>query len=136
MATFLELGNGKYPKKIQDRRIEPLEGRSLLPIFKNELRNEHESLYFRFGMDRALRQGKWKLVSAKGGKWELYNLKQDRTELNDLSKDFPQRVEQMSKEWFEIAKNKERLNSKLLQNTNPKVKSLSFRKDTSEQLID
>ena len=73
---------------------------------------------------------------SKRGKWELYNLKQDRTELNDLSKDFPQRVEQMSKEWFEIAKNKERLNSKLLQNTNPKVKSLSFRKDTSEQLID
>ena len=37
-----------------------------------------------FGTDRALRQGPWKLVSAKLGRWELYNLDEDRTETNDL----------------------------------------------------
>jgi arylsulfatase len=136
MATFLELGNGKYPKKIGDRLIEPLEGRSLVPIFKNKERKGHETLYFHFGMDRALRKGKWKIVSAKGGKWELYNLEKDRTELSDRSKQFPQKVAQMSKEWFDIAKNKDRLNTGSLKNTKPELKSLSFRKDTSAQLVD
>lgn len=136
MATFLELGNAEYPEKIKDRLIDPLEGRSLVPIFKNEERKGHETLYFHFGMDRALRKGKWKIVSAKGGKWELYNLEKDRTELNDLSKEFSQRVKEMSKEWFNIAKSKERLNSKSLKATKPGVKSLFFRKDTSDQLID
>ena len=136
MATFLELGNAKYPEKINDRLIDPLEGRSLVPIFKNEERKGHETLYFHFGMDRALRQGKWKIVSAKGGKWELYNLEKDRTELKDLSQEFSQRVKKMSEKWFDIAKNKERLNPNLLKLPKTEIKSLSFRKDTSDQLSD
>ena len=36
------------------------------------------------GNGRALRQGPWKLVSAKRGRWELYNIDQDRTESNDF----------------------------------------------------
>ena len=55
-----------------------------------------------------------KLVSAKGGKWELYDLDNDRTELNDLSEKYPQKVNRMSKEWFDIARNKDRLNEKAL----------------------
>ena len=87
-------------------------------------------------MDRALRKGKWKIVSAKGGKWELYNLEKDRTELNDRSNQFPEKVVQMSKEWFDIAKNKDRLNPRSLKNAKPEVKSLYCRKDTSAQLVD
>ena len=93
-------------------------------------------MYFHFGTDRALRQGKWKLVSAKGGKWELYNLDNDRTELKDLSAKYPQKVNKMSKEWFNIAKNKDRLKEKALKPVKTEVKSLSFRKDTSNQLVD
>ena len=93
-------------------------------------------MYFHFGTDRALRQGKWKLVSAKGGKWELYNLDDDRTELKDLSEKYPQKVNKMSKEWFNIAKNKDRLKEKALKPVKPEVKLLSFRKDTSNQIVD
>ena len=136
MATFIELGEATYPKKIGNRQIDPLEGKSLTPIFNNEKRDGHDSIYFHFGTDRALRQGKWKLVSAKGGKWELYNLDNDRTELKDLSSKYPQKVIQMSKEWFNIAKNKDRLKEKALKPVKPEIKSLSFRKDTSNQLVD
>ena len=136
MATFLELGKAKYPEKIGKRTMDPLEGRSLVPIFKGNQREGHDSLYFHFGTDRALRKGKWKLVSAKGGKWELYNLEDDRTELNDLSTKFPLLVEEMSKEWFKIAKNKQRLKPQALKPVKPGIKSLSFRKDTSSQMID
>ena len=136
MATFLELGQAEYPKKVNTRIIDPLEGRSLVPIFEGKLRKGHETLYFHFGSDRALRQGNWKLVSAKGGKWELYNLDNDRTELNDLSEKFPQRVTKMASKWFNIAKNKERLNQKGLAPVKEEIKKISFRRDTSGQLED
>jgi len=134
MATFIELSGAKYPKQVGARAIDPLEGKSLLPIFQGEERDGHENLYFHFGTDRALRQGQWKLVSAKGGKWELYDMEKDRTELNDLSAKYSERVKKMSKLWFDIAKNKDRLGKKGLSPVKDQLKKLSFRKDTSGQL--
>ncbi len=134
MATFLELSGAKYPKQVGNRTIEPLEGKSLVPIFQGQERKGHENLYFHFGTDRALRQGKWKLVSAKGGKWELYDLEKDRTELNDLSAKYSERVKKMSELWFDIAKNKDRLGKKGLNPVKDQLKNLSFRKDTSGQV--
>jgi arylsulfatase len=134
MATFVELSEAKYPKQIGERAIEPLEGKSLVPIFQGKERGGHETIYFHFGSDRALRKGNWKLVSAKGGKWELYDLEKDRTELNDLSDKYPMRVKEMADGWFGIAKNKERLNKKGLAPVRKELKQISFRKDTSGQL--
>ncbi|KAA5539173.1 arylsulfatase [Roseiconus nitratireducens] len=131
MATFIDVGNAQYPEQIGDRKIDPLQGKSLLPIFQGQQREPHDSLYFHFGTDRALRQGDWKLVSAKLGRWELYDLEQDRTELNDLAATHPERVESMAKDWFDWAKNVDRLKGRALAPVGEKVKSLSFRKDTS-----
>ena len=136
MATFSELAEAPYPKNIGNRKIEPFEGKSLVPIFDGKVREQHQSLYFRFGTDRAIRQGKWKLVSAKEGKWELYNMEIDRTELNDVADKFPEKVKKLSFEWFKIAKKKERLNNKGLSPVNNNVKNLSFRRDTSHQIKD
>jgi arylsulfatase A-like enzyme len=61
MATCIDLAGAEYPAQIADRAIDPLQGQSLLPIFKGEERAPHETLYFHFGNDRALRQGDWKL---------------------------------------------------------------------------
>lgn len=131
MATFVDLADATYPKQIADRRIDPLQGKSLLPIFRGETRRPHETLYFHFGSDRALRQGPWKLVSAKLGKWELYNMDADRTELNDLSEQQPERVAAMQAEWFKMAKNVDRLGGRALAPAGDSIKSLNFRKDTS-----
>lgn len=134
MPTFIDLADAKYPVALGERKIDPLVGKSLLPIFKGKKRKGHENLYFHFGSDRALRHGNWKLVSAKGGKWELYNFKNDRTELNDLSDKKPEIVEKMSAEWFRIAKEKERLGPNGLKPVNKEIRKLSFRQDTSGQL--
>ena len=67
MATFIDVAAAKYPKQIAGRTIDPLMGKSLLPILQGKQRAPHETLYFHFGTDRALRQGPWKLVSAKRG---------------------------------------------------------------------
>lgn len=131
MATFLELSGANYPSQVGDRKIDPLQGKSLLPIFAGQQRQPHENLYFHFGTDRALRDGPWKLASAKLGKWELYNVDHDRTELNDLSEQEPQRVDRMAAEWFRIAKDVERLKGRSLQPVGKRRKSINFRRDTS-----
>ena len=132
MATFIDLANAKYPTQVGSRQIDPLQGKSLLPIFQGETRDAHNPLYFHFGSDRALRQGPWKLVSAKLGRWELYNIDDDRTELNDLASKHPDRVAAMSKEWFRIAKDVDRLSGRNLSPVKSEIAKLNFRKDTSK----
>lgn len=131
MATFIDLAGAEYPKQIDNRKIDPLQGKSLRLIFEGKQREPHESLYFHFGNDRALRQGPWKLVSAKLGRWELYNLDVDRTETNDLAAQHPDRVENMSTEWFRIAKEVDRLKPKELKPVRDSLSPLNFRKDTT-----
>lgn len=109
MATFLDLGRANYPKAVGKRIIDPLQGVSLAPIFQSRKREGHQTLYQHYGMDRALRQGDWKVVAAKGGRWELYNMAEDRSELHDLAAVHPQRVRRMITEWFRIAKDVDRL---------------------------
>ena len=130
MATAIELGDAEYPSQVGERKIDPLMGKSLAPIFEGNKREPHETLYFHFGNDRALRQGPWKLASAKLGSWELYNLDEDRTELNDLSKRHPERVEAMASEWFRIAKDVERLKGKQVAPVKDKRTPLNFRRST------
>ena len=134
MATVIDVAGAKYPKRVGERKVDPLMGKSLLPIMQGKEREGHETLYFHFGTDRALRQGPWKLVSAKLGRWELYNLDEDRTELNDLAAKHPERVKAMAAQWFDIAKNTERLKGRHLSPVKGTLKELNFRKDTSRQL--
>lgn len=127
-ATLIDLAGAEYPGQIGDRVIDPLQGLSLAPIFRGETRAPHETLYFHFGTDRALRQGPWKLASAKGGRWELYQIDDDRTELNDLAVEQPDRVAAMAEEWFRIAKDVDRLKPNLLKPASDKLTPLNFRK--------
>ena len=131
MATFVDVAGAKYPKQVGSRTIDPLMGKSLLPILQGKEREPHENLYFHFGTDRALRQGPWKLVSAKLGRWELYNIEEDRTETNDLSKKHPERVKAMAEKWLEIAKNTERLKGRHTAPVKTSLSKLNFRRDTS-----
>ena len=127
-ATLLELAGAEYPEEIGERRMEPLQGRSIAPLLRGEERAPHQTLYFHFGTDRALRQGRWKLVSAKRGRWELYDLDADRTELHDLAGEGPERVEQMQAEWFRMAAEVDQLQGKALVPVKQGLTDLPFRK--------
>ena len=131
MATFLDVTGAKYPERIGDRAIDPLMGRSLLPIFSDKTREAHKSLYFHFGTDRALRQGPWKLVSAKRGRWELYNIDRDRTELNNLAAEHPERVAAMADDWFRLARDVDRLKGRQLSPVRNRITPLNFRRSTT-----
>jgi arylsulfatase len=127
MATVIDVAGAKYPETVGDRKIDPLQGKSLLPVLRGETREPHESLYFHFGAgDRALVQGEWKAVSAKRSKWELYNLTDDRTELNDLAGQEPKRLRRMIDEWFRLAEEVDRLPPAQLKPASGKPPELKF----------
>jgi arylsulfatase len=99
MATAVDLSGAEYPKQRGDRRITPLEGRSLAPAFRGET-IERDAIYWEHEGNRAVRVGDWKLV-AKGeeGPWELYNIAADRVEMNDLSAKHPEKVKELAAKW-------------------------------------
>lgn len=101
MATCVDLGKANYPKTYNDTEILPAEGISMAPILRGETRSGHETLCWEWSGNRAIRQGKWKLVWDKlVKKWELYDVVADRTEMDDLAEGDAGRVESMSQAWF------------------------------------
>jgi arylsulfatase A-like enzyme len=105
MPTFLELAGGQYPVKHKGNDILPVEGKSLLPILNGGKREGHEQIAWEWSGNRALREGKWKLVWDKLEKsWTLFDLEADRTETNDLALANPKRVVRLQKDWFAWAK--------------------------------
>jgi len=95
MATCLDVAGGTYPQTYGDREITPLEGKSLVPALQGKEREGHDAIYWEHEGNRAMRQGKWKLVSRHPDNWELYDLDADRTEMNDLSSKHRDRMERM-----------------------------------------
>jgi arylsulfatase len=55
----------------------------------------HRGHFWEHEGNRAVRQGKWKLVSRFSGGWELYDLEADRTELHDLAGKHPDVVKEL-----------------------------------------
>lgn len=84
MATCVEVAGADYPRSHGDHVIEPLEGTSLLPALTSD-DFERDPIFWEHEGNRAVRKGRWKLVSRHNRDWELYDLLADRSETNDLS---------------------------------------------------
>jgi len=104
MPTFVDVAGGKYPKTFNGHKIQSVEGKSLLGVLAGGRRRDHQALFWEHEGNRAVRAGKWKLVSRFPGDWELYDLKADRLETRDLSADQPQRVKQLEALYMAWAK--------------------------------
>lgn len=83
-----------------------LDGVNLLPYLSGEKdMAPHESLFWRFGPQKAIRRGQWKLVdwrdfaTQRNSGWQLYDLANDIGERNNLAKAQPQRVAELSAAW-------------------------------------
>jgi arylsulfatase A-like enzyme len=86
-----------------------LDGKDLIPYLagKND-EQPHDTLYWRFGPQMAIRHGDWKLVrydpAVDGGKGKptetkLYNLKDDIGEKNNLIADEPEKAKELQVAW-------------------------------------
>jgi arylsulfatase len=103
MATCVDVAGATYPANFEGNNILPMEGISLRPLFSppttspvppspRMLAWEHEG-------NRAIREGKWKLVSLATAPWELYDIDSDRMESRNLAAANPERVKEMSAKW-------------------------------------
>lgn len=100
MPTFLELAGAKYPTALGDRKPLPLDGRSLLPVFRGEPLGARGFLAWRVPQHRAFRVGEWKIISRdEKSPWELYNLVRDGTETTNLAAQHPNIVEDLAAQW-------------------------------------
>jgi len=113
MATIVDITGAEYPENYKGYRILPMEGKSLTGIFTGNKDIDREAIYFEHGGNRAIRQGKWKLVSKAYPRnwrfvrvdelpldqWTLYDMEKDRTETNNLADQYPGKVKEMAEMW-------------------------------------
>ncbi len=99
VPTFLQLAGGEQPAQWNGEPLEPLPGRSLVPVFAGNADLHRDQLWWAHEGNRAIRVGDWKLVADKKAEWELYDLKTDRGELHDLAAQHPDKVRDLSERW-------------------------------------
>lgn len=114
MATCLDVAGGNYPESYNGNQITPMEGMSLVPVFKKNAL-EREAIYWEHEGNRAIRMGKWKLVSKarkkqpfiwdkvnnlEASNWELFDIEEDRTEMFNLAPSNPEIVKKMADMWL------------------------------------
>jgi arylsulfatase len=107
MATCVDVSGAMYPTEFNGRKIMPMEGRSLKPLFLSPrlpLASTPRLLFWEHESNRAVREGKWKLVAMEDQPWELYDMESDRTEMHNLAAQQPERVRRMATAWDEWAK--------------------------------
>ena len=64
-------------------------------MVQGKQRKGHSEIFWEHEGNRAVRQGKWKLVSRYPDAWELYDLEADRTEMKNLAEQQPQKVKEL-----------------------------------------
>ena len=94
MPTCAELAGAGYPAEYRGKPIQPMEGKSLVPVFRGKTIGARQLCWEHEG-NRAIRDGQWKLVSRHPQGWELYDLEADRTELDNLAGEMPDKTDQL-----------------------------------------
>jgi arylsulfatase A-like enzyme len=104
MATAVDLAGAKYPREHDGQAIEPMQGVSLRPAFEGKALGRTQPLCWEHEGNKAVRDGKWKLVIRHRLPWELYDMEADRTEQHDLIKQHPDIAAKLEAAWNEWAK--------------------------------
>ena len=105
--TILDMAGVKPPSgHYGGRAVEPVSGRSLLPLVRGEVGRvyaETESIGYELMGNLALFQGDYKVVLNRppvgDGRWHLYNIVKDPGETQDLGEAMPERLQQMLAEY-------------------------------------
>ena len=108
--TFAQIGGATYPDSVMSRPSIPLSGKSLLPVFKGNKRED--SPFFISGHKEAFRMfrmGDWKMVRQNSGEWELYHLAEDRTEMFNLRDSLPEKFQEMASAYEQYLRSNEKI---------------------------
>ena len=117
MATIVDISGADYPENYKGQPILPMEGKSLVNVFIKDEPIQRDAIYFEHGGNRAIRQGKWKLVSREKNRgsgynkidelpiedWALFDMEKDRTEMHNLADQYHDKVKEMATHWQQWA---------------------------------
>lgn len=104
--TLYEVAQVNYPTTHQGTTTSPLPGVSLANLLFNEKPLDNQRpLFWEWAGNRAVRKGKWKLVSIYPSyQWELYDLEADRGETRNVAAQNSNVVDALSLLYFDWAK--------------------------------
>ncbi|HKX88436.1 MAG TPA: sulfatase/phosphatase domain-containing protein, partial [Sphingopyxis sp.] len=103
MPTLVELAGATYPRNFNGHTILPMEGRSMVPAFRGEPLTRDKPIFWEHEGNRAVRDGKWKLVAGFRKPWQLFEMTTDRAEMHDLAASQPDRTRKMAQQWDDWA---------------------------------
>ena len=110
MPTMLEMAGLEHPEKYRARPVEPLRGRSLLPLLTGSQPSVYGDEEFVAGEmlnGKWVRQGDFKAVSVAppygDGTWHLFNVREDPGETLDLSAERPELLRTLQDAWQQYA---------------------------------
>lgn len=98
MPTLINITGGTYPQQYKGDNVHPMEGISLLPLFKGETIEREDPLFFSWSDGSAIRTGRWKLVR-EGEQWQLFDMQTDRTETENLADQKSGVVDTLRRQW-------------------------------------
>jgi len=103
--TVLDIAGLSYPTEYAGRKLQALDGQSLLPQLKAGAAVDR-TLCWQYEKFAAGLQGNWKVLlqSARGKEpsdsvWQLYDLSKDRSETKDVAQSNPEVVKNLAKIW-------------------------------------
>lgn len=108
-ATCLDLAAVEYPEELAGRKLKPLYGHSMLPLWQDPTLDHlaiHNEIFWAFNTTgKGLLRDEWKLTSLSDGPWMLFNIISDPAEAVNLAEARPEVVARMSARWFHFAEN-------------------------------
>jgi arylsulfatase len=103
MATAVDLAGVPYPREFGGQAVEPMQGVSLRLAFEGKPLARKEPIFWEHEGNKAVRDGKWKLVLRHRETWQLFDMEADRTELHDLIKQEPKLAAKLEAAWNDWA---------------------------------
>jgi arylsulfatase A-like enzyme len=93
MSTLVDITGAEYPSEHMNMKVTPMQGVSLLPLFKGEVQPKRaKPLFWQWKKGRAVRLGDWKLISMDHKTWQLYDMASDAFESKNLASQYPEKV--------------------------------------------